>query len=116
MRPEPGAQLTCHLNRCMLICDSPFGDCDGDPSTGCETVLETTANCGGCGQGCTIDNGFPTCARGVCGVAGCRPGFMDCDALSHNGCESQIRQDAENCGGCGRSCRAGQRCLAGACR
>lgn len=49
-----------------LGCAAEFGDCNGDPSDGCETDLTTDDNCGGCGlpptKSCRIDNdhdGYP---------------------------------------------------------
>jgi hypothetical protein len=29
---------TCSAGKCVLTCEQPFADCDGDPSTGCEGV------------------------------------------------------------------------------
>ena len=44
-------------------CDTGFGDCDGNAANGCETPLDTNANCGACGNACTL--GF-ACAAGRC--------------------------------------------------
>jgi len=44
---------TCTAGRCGIACDPGFGDCDGDPSNGCETNLQrSSANCGACGHAC----------------------------------------------------------------
>jgi hypothetical protein len=47
---------------CGLACAAGWGDCNGDPSNGCETDLTTTAaHCGACGHACAT-----TCTNGVC--------------------------------------------------
>jgi hypothetical protein len=35
-------------------CQAKFGDCDGNPSNGCETPLTDANNCGGCSLACTV--------------------------------------------------------------
>jgi hypothetical protein len=42
-------------------------------------------------------------------------GFADCDMNPANGCEANTNGDRTNCGGCGRTCAAGQVCSMGAC-
>lgn len=49
-----------------LQCEAQFGDCNGDPTDGCETSLATDANCGACGAApmhtCRVDkdgDGYP---------------------------------------------------------
>src|SRR5207245_7771540 len=46
---------SCRSGACVLGCVFPStaGDCDGDPTNGCETFLGTTSNCGACGRSCT---------------------------------------------------------------
>lgn len=50
------------------LCDSGYEDCDGESTNGCETVLGTITNCGGCGDECTAGGGCrqPSCQWGVC--------------------------------------------------
>jgi hypothetical protein len=54
------------------------------------------------------------------GSAGsCVPGYADCDANASNGCESNIWDDWQNCGDCGRTCEtpnAVPTCNDGLCR
>ena len=57
------ANTSCGNGVCGTICKAGYGDCDGDPSNGCEENLETsTANCGGCGQACSLG----PCSGGTC--------------------------------------------------
>lgn len=108
---------TCVGGRCRVeTCTAPFADCDGRYDNGCEVSLGTsTMNCGACGRVCTTANGFPLCAAGECGIAGCAANFGDCDAMVANGCEANLRSDSENCGACGNRCPLGQTCAMGVC-
>jgi hypothetical protein len=48
--------------RCGISCERSYGDCNHDPTDGCETRLDADPlNCGGCGQVC----------NGTCTAAGC---------------------------------------------
>ncbi len=100
----PGSAATCTAGRCGLRCDANRGDCDGDPSNGCEVDLRSaTSHCGRCANVCPAgSNATPTCAEGVCGAT-CAEGFADCDGLAGNGCEVSLRGTA-NCGRCGNTC------------
>jgi len=54
----------CISGRCELDCVSGYGDCDGDPSNGCETELSfDPGNCGACGTFCGVGG---ECSVGVC--------------------------------------------------
>ena len=100
-----------------LGCAQGFGDCDGNPANGCETVLNTLANCGGCGVVCSSAERQADCRTGTCSFIGCAAGFGDC---RDDGCE-QLFEDEENCGSCGNACTgatdmcAGGRCTSMAC-
>jgi hypothetical protein len=50
----PNTEPMCSSGACDLTCALGYGDCDGDPATGCETALAVgdAANCGGCGVTC----------------------------------------------------------------
>ncbi|MDB4968310.1 MAG: Tryptophan synthase alpha chain [Myxococcales bacterium] len=55
---------TCTNGTCTEVCDTGFGNCDNNPSTGCETNLNNdVANCGACGAAC---GEHQTCDWGVC--------------------------------------------------
>ncbi len=59
-------QGTCQIGACAdrRIGDFVWGNCDGDPSTGCETdIMNDSAHCGGCHQACT---GGDVCFSGRC--------------------------------------------------
>lgn len=97
---RPSAEhLLCNAGTC--VCTGGFGNCDGDPTTGCESVLDIDPkNCGLCGTVCV--NG--TCEAGTCA---CSDGFSDCNEDGFDGCEALLMVDPDNCGSCGRSCLGG---------
>src|SRR5207245_1017521 len=106
-------------------CGCPFGhaDCDGDSATGtlgCEAdVLNDSLNCNLCGHvcgpnsSCNWMNGCPT----ACTFVGCpcNLGFGDCNGNPADGCEVDVRTDAQNCGACGSTCAPGVACNCGSC-
>ncbi len=100
------AEGVCGPSGCAMgKCVGDWGDCDKNPSTGCETKLKTDLNCQGCGDNCTTR--FPN-ADGDCGGNGCVMGsctspFENCDGSSNNGCEIKLGSRS-NCSGCGDSC------------
>ncbi len=60
----PNTPWTCADGMCQTACASTHGDCDGEPSNGCESELATdVANCGACGNDCGIGG---VCDDGVC--------------------------------------------------
>ncbi len=105
----------CTAGRCGVQCNRGFGDCDGDGDNGCETALDTTTHCGGCGVRCAFANAATSCLVSGCTMGACATGFANCDNNVTNGCEVNTRTDNSNCGACGTACGAGQRCDAGAC-
>ncbi|MEZ4392788.1 MAG: hypothetical protein R3A48_16995 [Polyangiales bacterium] len=101
----PNAAPRCQGGVCAIAsCADGFGDCDGSAANGCETDLRSPTNCGRCGAVCEPSNATPSCSAGVCAVAGCTPGFGDCDGSAANGCEVDLSRDVRNCGGCGTVC------------
>jgi hypothetical protein len=96
---------TCATGACAVkACQVPYADCDGAPKNGCETKTDTdVANCGRCGNFCSILNGTGTCVAGGCAVAGCASGFNDCDKDPKNGCEKPLNT-VTDCGTCGVPC------------
>ncbi len=86
-------------------CTAGLGDCDGDPTNGCETtVTNDLQHCGGCGVTCSGQNMTPSCLNGACGGS-CLAGFFDCngDTLA-DGCEVDAATHPAHCGGCGMAC------------
>ena len=56
-------------NVARLVCPTGRGDCDGDPSNGCETDLTAdTSNCRACGHACSSKEGVTgaMCVDGRC--------------------------------------------------
>jgi len=101
---------TCAGGQCgVAACKLGFGDCDAEPANGCETLLVTPTDCGGCGVPCALPNAEPTCDAADCAVATCHPGFGDCDDSSENGCETQV-DTRLRCGACDIPCAPGQGC------
>jgi hypothetical protein len=112
------ATAACENGACVAAsCNPGYGDCDNDPSTGCETNLSTAmAHCGRCGNACAAT---AACREGVCRVSGCAAGLGNCDGDDANGCETDTNTTPAHCGGCGRACalpNATATCVAGACR
>ena len=64
----------CKYGSCEFKCGEGFGDCNGDPSDGCEVNLSSDqSNCGACGHECDIYGGQP-CIIGQCAVEPCAEG------------------------------------------
>lgn len=92
----------CRIERC----ESPYRDCNGDPSDGCEANLDSDPkHCASCDLVCSAINGDPLCFAGTCALT-CAQGYDDCDHDAANGCETQLDDDVEHCGGCNRRCTA----------
>jgi hypothetical protein len=105
----PNAAPACVNSVCQVgSCNLGFGNCDGLQANGCETLLTTSANCGGCGVACSRPNGTASCATGTCALTACSAGFFDCDGNPGNGCE------ALPCGN-GQHCATGPQCASGVC-
>ncbi|MDP6942832.1 MAG: hypothetical protein QF464_01675 [Myxococcota bacterium] len=101
---------TCAGEACTIAaCNLGFGDCDGELHNGCESLLVTPTDCGGCGVPCAPPNAEPTCDAGECAVASCLPGFGDCDGAVDNGCEATV-DTRLRCGDCDTKCAPGQGC------
>jgi hypothetical protein len=114
----------CTAGLCTVgSCNPGWGDCDRDPSNGCEAPLNTPANCGGCGRACVLPNATSTCMggpTGTCALISCNAGFSNCDREPSNGCEVNTAYDAANCSTCGNRCTATvpnghPACLGGTC-
>jgi len=98
------------------VCATGFGDCDGNPMTGCEVDTRTSpAHCGQCGAACNLANATAACSAGACRIDRCADGFADCDGNPANGCEVDTRSANTHCGSCGNACTAGRVCSSGMC-
>lgn len=95
----------CTGGTCSLVCLDGKGNCDGDPSNGCEANLKTEADhCGACDMRCNVPHATALCSGGKCQVEACTPPFADCDGDPSNGCETNTSADGKNCGACGTTC------------
>lgn len=116
----PNAQSICDGDdECAIAaCVGETEDCDRDPSNGCEVNVGTDVeHCGGCNaDACEVPGAYPACARGRCAIRKCLPGFKDCNRISDDGCEVDVRNEDANCGGCDMECASGTECLDGGCR
>ncbi len=113
------AVASCAAGMCSWACEAGFGDCDGDPSNGCETDTNvSTTHCGVCGNACRFANALALCVSGACTRGGCETGFADCDMTASNGCETDTNNSLTACGACGTACapaNATGRCNVGIC-
>lgn len=114
------AMPACSGGSCVLSCDPGYDDCDGDPATGCEADLGSTATCGACAVTC--DAATPFCAR-VGDTAMCVASCMDPTPTLCGGSCVDTSTDPTHCGGCDTPCDplhgvgtcSGGACLLGAC-
>ncbi|MCA9536003.1 MAG: hypothetical protein KC593_20090 [Myxococcales bacterium] len=111
--PNNAQNATCSSGFCSWMCRPGFGDCNLNPSDGCEVDFSNDLqNCGGCagagGQMCQPGSGgeLATCEQGFCRLQ-CAPGTASCDGDAMNGCETNTRTDVNHCGGCGFPCPGG---------
>ena len=111
------ADAHCQAGVCMIVqCNELTGDCDEEPSTGCETDLaDDDANCGQCGKECLFANSQSVCLDGNCLIVKCAAGYEDCDDVVENGCEVDPTNDALNCGACGLVCTTTDPTVVAAC-
>ncbi|HTQ42607.1 MAG TPA: hypothetical protein VMI75_07590 [Polyangiaceae bacterium] len=84
---------TCNTS-CSLTCNTGRENCSGNPATGCDTDVATTAACGGCGRECSSANtATEACAGGVCNAT-CQAGWGNCSQpaapAADDGCESDL--------------------------
>jgi hypothetical protein len=88
-------------------------------ATGCETDTRASlAHCGACGSVCALPNAATECAAGRCAVSACAEGFADCNGVTADGCEVDLRASPSNCGACASACAAANGmpgCVAGRC-
>jgi hypothetical protein len=113
----PNAAGACTASVCGLgACNPGFGNCNANPSDGCETGLTDNAlHCSACNTQCVFPNATAACSNAQCVIGACAAGFGNCDGIVGNGCEVKVSSDANNCGVCGKTC-AGFPCVNGQCQ
>lgn len=89
----------------IVACNAGWEDCSANENSvkdGCETQLNTSTNCGGCGVPCAPAHATGSCGTGQCLITSCNAGYQDCSS-STAGCETALFTDT-NCSTCGDSC------------
>jgi hypothetical protein len=82
------ASSACRAGACAAVCDSGWGDCNGDMSDGCEVDLTTSiSNCGTCGNRCGNDLDIQDCQSARC----CAPQSHTCGFGGASPCCSGLR-------------------------
>ncbi|MBN2196302.1 MAG: hypothetical protein JW751_26045 [Polyangiaceae bacterium] len=109
----------CTAGSCGITCATNWGDCDHDPSDGCETYLRNnSAHCGECSHSCAAAHGSAACSGTTCVITGCTDPWGDCNGSYGDGCESNTDTSVTSCGDCGVACSSAHgdpSCLGGAC-
>jgi len=119
--PVPAnATATCAGGTCGYTCNGTWQDCDGDATNGCEFDLASDPNhCGACGTVCTTANGTAGCSAGLCVIASCNLGWLNCDGEVATGCETNGLNNDAHCGQCNNAClleHAAGDCVGGSCQ
>ncbi|HEY2515268.1 MAG TPA: hypothetical protein VGI39_30585 [Polyangiaceae bacterium] len=86
----PNATAKCAGSACAIdTCATDYGDCNKDPSDGCETSTSSdVAHCGACDTSCpTATSATFACVGSACAIASCATGTLSCDGNPINGCE-----------------------------
>jgi hypothetical protein len=116
---NPNGATACDGGVCQPSCSIGTGDCDGNPTNGCETQLLTNVDhCNACDQQCLNPNGTTECLAGAC-TPSCAPGWDRCGAPLASGCLTHTAVDPDNCGSCGHQCTnsgGSVSCVGGVCQ
>jgi cohesin domain-containing protein len=104
------SSASCNGMTCLYTCKAGFGDCNAAaPDTdGCETPLDTAANCGACANACAPG---ATCTGGACvSTSSCTDGVKD-------GSETDVDCGGGVCPACpiGKSCLVNGDCQSQTC-
>ena len=101
------ATESCATGTCTLgTCSSGWGNCNGVTSDGCEASLTSLTNCGVCGRSCDLANASESCATGTCTLGTCTTGWGNCNGVTSDGCETNMRLNTA----CGTSCSSLTNC------
>lgn len=87
---------------CAPSCAAGYGDCDGNPSNGCESALDRDPlHCGSCLTRCDVSTQL--CQAGSCVASSCPAGRGECDGDLTLACEADLTS-VEHCGFCANPC------------
>jgi hypothetical protein len=112
----PNATPTCSNGSCQIgSCSAGWGNCNASAADGCEVPLNTPSNCGLCGAVCAPANATSTCATGTCKISACAANWGNCDAVTSNGCETNLLTTKAHCGSCSIACNGNKQCNNGVC-
>ncbi|MDB4953950.1 MAG: hypothetical protein JWO36_1519 [Myxococcales bacterium] len=89
------------------VCGPDYGDCDADPSNGCELQLSTDTSCGGCTTKCMGDKHCAAFGQGH--LCQCADGSDVCDATNAPNTCTPLNT-VMHCGACGTQCTGTQTC------
>ncbi|MFO0602792.1 MAG: MXAN_6577-like cysteine-rich protein [Polyangiales bacterium] len=113
---RPNATRWCSAGRCGFTCAAGRGDCDRDPTNGCEADTATdVANCGACNNRCAAPaGGSASCAAGACAGGGCPTGQAICGgtcravgaSCTSAGTSTCVTTGTTVCAGAGTACNA----------
>jgi hypothetical protein len=114
--PRANAAPACQGGNCSVICNAGYSNCNGILADGCEVNLQSDVNnCSACGNACPQrPNAVSLCSSSNCSLV-CNTGYANCNGNNTDGCEINIKTDANNCNACGFVCQAGRVCMNGAC-
>ena len=105
-----------HMANCG-VCETNWGNLDGDWYNGCEENLSSNIeHCGTVETNCyeqvkNVNPSLVKCEDGVCDYVMCNSGYDDCDDDRSNGCGESIIDNVSHCGTCQNSCKTYQKCL-----
>jgi formylglycine-generating enzyme required for sulfatase activity len=107
---------TCQSGDCSITtCRAGFANCDGDPSNGCETSVDSDPNnCGGCGLTCSGAQFTGSCTSGYCPLVS-GTSWTYCRTPQRGDRPVNLANDDNNCGTCGTQCGALSECSAREC-
>lgn len=96
------ANEKCSGGKCVVNCSMNEIVCQ---QKSCINPQTDSGNCGGCNAACSSQNiASPTCSGGACNGT-CNAGYADCfNGKRADGCETNIKSDVSNCGGCNVTC------------
>jgi hypothetical protein len=100
----------------IAVCYRGYDDCDGAAENGCEVFLRTdAAHCGACSAACPALAHAQVGCGDTCRIWRCDRDHEDCNGVTNDGCEVDVRDDRQHCGACGQRCSGTRRCRGGKC-